>query len=200
MPTKHKRILVVDRPWYLNSLYNGVIILQIVIASMIVYDQGFDVVLNVPFNAVELGVALLMFLRYSCSFVRDEIYNNRKSGKGLKYCVTCINYPGAYVAEIFYFLSFSCVVFRVLTFHESNNCLIDTCTITDIQKYMSLVAGIILWSIAEEKKGRLVKPKQTQKSIPVVVTKSVDYSNITLDLSGTNYFRKRRATGKLRLV
>ena len=65
---------------------------------------------------------------------------------------------------------------------------------------MSLVAGIILWSIAEEKKGRLVKPKQTQKSIPVVVTKSVDYSNITLDLSGTNYFRKRRATGKLRLV
>ena len=199
MPTKHKRILVVDRPWYLDLFYKVVIILQIVIASMILYDQGFGVVLNIPFNAVELGVTLLMFLRYSCSFVRDEIYNDRKSGKGLKYCATCINYPGAYVAEVFYFLSFSCVVFRVLTFHESNNCLIDTCTITDVQKYMSLVAGIILWSIAEEKKGRLVKPKK--KKIPVVIAEAVpDYSKITLDLSGTNYFRKRRATGKLRLV
>ena len=111
---------------------------------------------------------------------------------------------GGTLSEAIYFLTFGCVVFRVLLFNEQSDCLLDTCTPSMQQKYISLVANVILWSVAEERKPvKVGKPAGKVNPTGKIknTVKLLRPDQVVLDLSGTkNFGFRKRVTGKIRLV
>jgi len=186
--------------------------MHIAALAIIGVQQGWTTLLVVPFTVVEASVALIALIRYFLSEIRNCVLKDKNADFGCKYFMACITFPGGMAAEAMYFLALGCVIFRVLIFNESSDCLLDTCAPSTVQKYISLVASVILWGVAEERKpekakkrkgkraGKPSKPdKKSELRIPVV--DAVPASDVVLDLSGTKSFGfRRRLPGKLRLV
>ena len=184
--------------------------MHIAALAIIGVQQGWSTLLDVPFTVVEASVALIAMVRYFLSEVRNCVLKDKKADFGCKYFMVCTTFPGGTSSEVVYFIAFACVIFRLLIFNEKSDCLLDTCAPSTVQKYISLVASVILWGVAEERKPekakkrkgkRAGKPdKSKQVEIPVVYAKPVS-ENVVLDLSGTkNFGFRKRVTSKIRLV
>lgn len=185
-------------------------VLHVAALVMIGFQQGWTTALDIPFTIVEAAVALIALVRFFLAGVRNDIVKNKNVSYNIKYCAVCLNFQGGTSSEILYLLSFVCVVFRVLVFNEQSDCLLDTCSPTIVQKYISLVGSVMIWSVAEERKPEETKTKKRAgKPDPVRPTtvtipkpkRNTNMDSVVLDLSGTRAFGfRKRVTGKIRLV
>jgi len=185
-------------------------LLHVAALVMIGFQQGWTTALDIPFTIVEAAVALIALVRFFLAGVRNDIVKNKNVSYNIKYCAVCLNFQGGTSSEILYLLSFVCVVFRVLVFNEQSDCLLDTCSPTIVQKYISLVGSVMIWSVAEERKPEETKTKKRAgKQDPVRPTtviirnpkRNTNMDSVVLDLSGTRAFGfRKRVTGKIRLV
>lgn len=178
--------------------------LHVAAIIMIGLQQGWTTAKHIPFSIVEASVAFLVLVRFFFANVRDDILKKKSVSYKIKYCMFCLNFPGGTLSEAIYFLTFGCVVFRVLLFNEQSDCLLDTCTPSMQQKYISLVANVILWSVAEERKPvKVGKPAGKVNPTGKIknTVKLLRPDQVVLDLSGTkNFGFRKRVTGKIRLV
>lgn len=188
--------------------------LHVAALVMIGFQQGWTTALDIPFTIVEAAVALIALVRFFLAGVRNDIVKNKNVSYNIKYCAVCLNFQGGTSSEILYLLSFVCVVFRVLVFNEQSDCLLDTCSPTIVQKYISLVGSVMIWSVAEERKPEETKTKKRagkpdklgRPTTPTTVIirspkRNTNMDSVVLDLSGTRAFGfRKRVTGKIRLV
>lgn len=65
------------------------------------------------------------------------------------------------LSDAVYWLLFSLFVFQLVTIHENNICLRDTCVTTDLQKYIAL--GGTGLAVALHKSGTTKKPQKVQQ-------------------------------------
>lgn len=199
---------------YIKPILEVALLTHIGIFIFFCSQQGWSSLIDLPFIAIEVGVSLFVYSRMMCGKVRDQVVNNKQSSYCAKYTCLFFNYPGGSISELLYFLAYSCVVVRVLRFHESNECLLGTCTVQTTQQYVALAASIVVWAIAEEKKIKPNAPYKKIDAIQVVDAKPIDDEPVEvmasipplkipkLDLSGTSGFgfQSRRRPGKLRIV
>ena len=203
-----------EREPYIKSILEVALLTHIGMFIFFCSQQGFASLLDLPFIAVEVGVSLFVYVRLQCGRIRDQVVNNKKSSYCAKYTCLFLNFPGGSITEVLYFLAYSCVVVRVLRFHESNECLLGTCTVQETQQYIALGASIVVWATAEERKYKPSAPYKKVDEIQVVDAKPIDDEPVEvvasipplkipkLNLSGTSGFgfQSRRRPGKLRIV
>ena len=73
---------------------------------------------------------------------------------------------------VFNWSLYSLLVYMLITYHEMDGCLLETCEQSESSAFVSIVATIVAWTSISDRKKK-TEPKETKKIVEAVEVKQV---------------------------